>query len=138
MSKIFTGLCQCGAWGCFDEFNRIDVSVLSVLSTQLNVIRNALLKEVTKFVVGLEVCVGISWVDGFRFLWVGRFEGVCDVYGFWGILSTFADICVFVDLVGQYEQGVCEIQFLCEECMNNIHSWTFFINFNVNNNYLKN
>jgi len=49
MAQIFMGLSQSGAWGCFDEFNRISIEVLSVISTQVKTILDALKEKKQKF-----------------------------------------------------------------------------------------
>ncbi|XP_038392820.1 dynein heavy chain 9, axonemal [Canis lupus familiaris] len=62
--NIYKGLSQTGAWGCFDEFNRISVEVLSVVAMQVKSIQDAIRDKKQRFnflgeEISLEPSVGI-------------------------------------------------------------------------------
>ncbi|GBG32973.1 Dynein heavy chain 2, axonemal [Hondaea fermentalgiana] len=56
VGRMFSGLVQTGGWGCFDEFNRIQIEVLSVIAQQVMSIMNAIAARKRRFnFMGIEV-----------------------------------------------------------------------------------
>ena len=62
MSQFFSGLAQSGAWGCFDEFNRIDIEVPSVIAQQILTIQEAGKMKAERFMFeGRDIVLNPGW-----------------------------------------------------------------------------
>ena len=51
MSKFFKGLAASGTWVCFDEFNRLEINVLSVISQLILIIQQAKTEGAQKMMI---------------------------------------------------------------------------------------
>ena len=89
MGRIFIGLVKCGAWGCFDEFNRLEEAVLSAVSMQIQTIQAALKSKLSSTeLLGRQV----------QYVWICKAGFLLHL----GVEVDFIWLVVFLELMQQF------------------------------------
>jgi dynein heavy chain len=127
MGKLFRGLAQSGSWVCLDEFNRIDIEVLSVIAQQLLILREG--RQAKKATINFMGCT-IPLVDHHVVItmnpgYAGRTElpdnlQVCfrPVSMMVPNYSLIAEIMLFAEGFGDAKnlsRKMCKLYILCSE-----------------------